>query len=81
MKDSNNVDVGMAYDGLSVVPLKVFPATGELIVDILAYTPTGTPATGNAKRDENHVTTALAYNGTTYQPLTMVNDRLLIELI
>ena len=71
--DDNSEYVGLAVDGNGdVQALKVATATGRLLVELNATTPT-TAVIGKAKFDENAFPTALAFNGTNPQPLLIDN--------
>lgn len=56
--DDNSGVVALAYDGTDVVPLKVDPATGRLLISVLAA-PSGS-ATPGVKIDNNRGYVALA---------------------
>lgn len=84
-RDSNHVPVALGVDGSgNTLPLRVDPATGRLLIEIVGVTsvsPPTLPAT--LPRDANHVTVAGAMSGSSVAPILIDsrNGTLWVDLL
>lgn len=68
-RDDNRNVVGLVYNGTTVVPLKVDPITGWLLIEIDSVKVGSPTVHEDTPRDSNRVGVSLATNGSKAIPL------------